>query len=98
VHKFGAELDAHRELGVMNGENASTNALARFEHDDPEARLMKRTCGGESGNPGADHHDINAHSVHDFDCLLSIRVSEQPHHDDMRLQSPWLDCHQVSRG
>src|SRR5207244_7194868 len=58
VDELRAELDRQPEMGLMDGEDAAADALARFEDDNAPAGAREIARGGEARGPGTDDDDV----------------------------------------
>jgi len=58
MDEFGAKLDRDRRVSIVEREDASADALARFKDDDIDARLIQATSRSEAGGTRTDDDDV----------------------------------------
>jgi len=59
VHEFGAKLDGCRRGGLSYGMDASTNAIARFDHDAPEVARGQLAGRRQASGTGTNDDDVS---------------------------------------
>src|SRR5438067_3633350 len=59
VDELRTELDGEGEIGLMNGEDAAADALARFDDDNVPARARQIARRGQARGPCPDDDDVD---------------------------------------
>jgi hypothetical protein len=59
MYELGAQFDWDSGFPITMREDTSTNSLARFEHHEVDAALVKAASGGKPGSAGAYDNDLS---------------------------------------
>ncbi len=86
MHEFGTEFDGVIQGGVVQRENASTDAVAGFQYLDVHSCSREIQRGSQAGDAGADDDDVGSHCGLDAGAVpaglgVEIRIYPPPKWD-----------------
>jgi len=58
VDEIRAQFNRRFRRAGMAGKDAAADAVARFQHRDPQTTVAERLDASQAGNPGSDYHDV----------------------------------------
>ena len=74
IDPLGTSVD-EGAIGQVIGEHASANAVLRLDHQDVRAGAGQRASGDQTGQPGADDHDLAGSQL--LSCAPRMRLTER---------------------